>query len=188
MVLDKKRALNSNKLMREEELMRRIGQGDAEAFERLYELYKRPIANLLYRLCFDRALVDDLMQEVFLRVWRGAGSFRGQSRVSTFIFQVAYNVYINESRRRREKLGEDLSRETVRQPADDLIRDELQAKVRQAVQELPEHERAALMLSEYNGLKYQEIAEVLDIPVGTVKSRIFSALQRLRERLRPHVR
>lgn len=174
--------------MGEEDLMRRIGQGDAQAFEQLYELYKKPIANLLYRLCFDRVLVDDLLQEVFVRIWRAAGNFRGQSRVSTFIFRVAYNVYINEARKHKEKVGEELHRETHEQPHDDLVRDELQAKVREALQQLPEHERVVLIMSEYNGLKYQEIAEVLDIPVGTVKSRIFSALNRLRDHLRPHVK
>ena len=172
----------------EEELLRATAGGDQNAFEELYHLYKKPLAKLLYRLSFDRILVDDLMQEVFVRLWRGAGSFRGLSKVSTFVFRIAYNVYINESRKRKEKLSEELHSETTVQPYDQLIREEMQARVRDAIQSLPEHERAALILSEYNDLKYQEIGEVLGIPVGTVKSRIFSAVNRLRERLGPHLR
>ncbi|HLG42061.1 MAG TPA: sigma-70 family RNA polymerase sigma factor [Planctomycetota bacterium] len=169
----------------EEDLVRRIAAGDSEAFEKLYEAYRKPLANYLYRLCFDRALVEDLLQEVFVRIWRAAASFRAESKVSTFIFRIATNVWINESRRLREKPAEAAAdRVQSGEPGEELERREREARVRDALRTLPAGERAVLILAEYNGLPYEEIARVLEVPVGTVKSRMFHALQRLRDRLR----
>jgi len=168
----------------EEDLIRRIAAGDSEAFEKLYEAYRKPLANFLYRLCFDRALVEDLLQEVFVRIWRAAASFRAESKVSTFIFRIATNVWINESRRLREKPSEAAEGLHAGEPPEDLERREREAQVRDALRTLPAGERAVLILAEYNGLPYEEISRILEVPVGTVKSRMFHALQRLRDRLR----
>ncbi len=170
----------------EEELILRIKNGDAHAFEQLYELYKGPIANLLYRLTFDRERVDDLMQEIFFRVWRGAQTFRGASKVSTFVFRVAYNVFLSDNRKKRPKPKE-FEKITDQAPPDALIAEERIQQVQAAIKQLPENDRMILVLSEYNGLSYDEIVEVLGLPLGTVKSRMFYALQHLRERLKGKV-
>ncbi|MBI4566289.1 MAG: sigma-70 family RNA polymerase sigma factor [Planctomycetes bacterium] len=171
---------------RETRLMLAVKEGSAEAFRELYELYRKPLANFLYRLCWDSSLVEDLLQEVFLRVWRARGSYQPQAKVSTYLFRIAANLWINESAKRRERSSELAEGVVGDAVSESLERSEIQKAVRQAIGELPEGERICLILSEYNGLKYAQIAEVLGIPVGTVKSRMYSAIQRLKELLKSH--
>ena len=169
---------------RETNLMLAVKGGSKEAFRELYGLYEKPLANFLYRLCWNRSLVEDLLQEVMLRVWRAAASYEPTAKVSTYLFRIAYNLWVNEAARKRaEALGEaDPARDA--DPSAGMHRRELQAAVRRAIETLPNGEKECLILSEYNGMKYADIAEVLGIPVGTVKSRIFTATQRLREALK----
>jgi RNA polymerase sigma-70 factor, ECF subfamily len=169
---------------RETELMLRAKTGDASAFAELYSLFKKPLANFLYRLCWNRQIVDDLMQEVFLRVWRAAPTYEPTAKVSTYLFRVAHNLWINEGMKRREQAVDAVERAADLDPSEGLQRGEVQAAVQKAIDELPPGERECLVLSEYNGMKYADIADILGIPVGTVKSRIFSAVQRLREKLK----
>src|SRR5262245_28938509 len=171
---------------RETDLMLAIRGGSADAFQELYESYRKPLANFLYRMCWNRALVDDLVQEVFLRVWRSRESYEPTAKVSTYLFRIASNLWINHAEKKRESVLGDADRATDESPADPLERGEVRQAVKRAVEALPEGERLCLVLSEYNGLKYAEISEVLGIPVGTVKSRIFSAVQRLKAALKDH--
>lgn len=171
---------------RETELMLAVRGGSAAAFRDLYESYKKPLANFLYRMCWNRTLVDDLVQEVFLRVWRSRESYEPTAKVSTYLFRIASNLWINQAAKRRESAIGDTDRESGTPPEEPLERSEVQRAVKRAVEALPEGERLCLVLSEYNGLKYAEISEVLGIPVGTVKSRIFSAVQRLKQTLKDH--
>lgn len=169
---------------RETELMLRIKGGDRPAFEELYGLYQKPLVNYLYRLCWNRSLAEDLLQEAFLRLWRAAPNYEPTAKVSTYIFRIAHNLFLNEAARRREKTLEGADEEIRSNPASDLSRREVRTAVKRAIEALPEGERECLLLSEYQGFKYAEIAEVLGIPVGTVKSRMFSAVRRLRESLK----
>jgi RNA polymerase sigma-70 factor (ECF subfamily) len=171
----------------EDELVQRVKNGDRAAFDQLYELYKRPIANLLYRLCFDRELVNDLLQEVFVRFWRGLPGFRGGSKLLTFIYRIAYNVWINEQRHRRERTSPGAEKVAHGDPAEAAFQSERLEAVKEAIKTLPPNERVILVMSEYNDLPYEQISEILGIPVGTVKSRMFYALQHLRERLKGKV-
>jgi RNA polymerase sigma-70 factor, ECF subfamily len=159
-------------------------EGSEDAFRELYTLYARPLANFFHRMAWNRSLVDDLVQEVFLRLWRAAPSYQPTAKPSTYIFRIAHNLWINEATRKRADALEDADRPVERDPSADIERAEVQKAVQRAIEALPEGERECLVLSEYNGLKYAEISEVLGIPVGTVKSRIFSAVQRLREALK----
>jgi RNA polymerase sigma-70 factor (ECF subfamily) len=168
----------------ETELMLAVRGGSAEAFRELYELYQKPLANFLYRMCWNRSLVDDLVQEVFLRVWRAREQYEPTAKVTTYLFRIASNLWINQSAKKRESALGDADRPVGDSPTEPLERSEVQKAVKRAVEALPEGERLCLVLSEYNGLKYAEISEVLGIPVGTVKSRIFSAVQRLRAALK----
>ncbi len=170
---------------REIQLMLRIREGDSRAFEELYRLYNKPLANFFHRLCWNPARVDDLLQEVFLRIWKAAPRYEPTAKFSTWIFRIAHNLWINDSRKRRETSLGNLEREEENPPGRSMERSETRRKVQAALEALPEGERECLVLSHYNGLKYAEIAEVMEIPVGTVKSRIFSAVRRLRETLEP---
>lgn len=169
---------------RETELMLRVKAGDSAAFEDLYRLYQKPLANYLYRLCWNRALAEDLLQEAFLRLWKAAPGYEPTAKVSTYIFRIAHNLFLNEAARRREKALEGADREHQDDPSGDLQRREVQAAVQKAIESLPPGEQEVLVLAEYNGFKYAEISEILGIPVGTVKSRMFSAVQHLKEALK----
>jgi RNA polymerase sigma-70 factor (ECF subfamily) len=171
----------------EQELMRRVAGGDENAFARLYESYRVPVANLLYRLCFDKARVDDLLQEVFLRLWRAAPGFRGDARVSTYLFRIAYNVWMNDQRKKRPVSVPDPEAAGTDDPAAQVARSERLRTVQEALRSLAENDRVILILREYNGLSNEEISEALGIPLGTVKSRLFHALRHLGERLRGKV-
>jgi len=168
----------------ETELMLRIKGGDRAAFEELYALYRKPLANFLYRLCWNRTLSEDLLQEVFLRVWRAAPGYEPASKVTTYLFKIAHNLFLNEAARRREKIVADAEPESRDDPASEYHRREIREAVRKAVEALPEGERECIVLSEFHGFKYAEIAGILGIPEGTVKSRMFSAVQHLREGLK----
>ena len=169
---------------KETELMLRVKAGDRAAFEELFRLYEKPLTNYLFRLCGNRARSEDLLQDAFLRLWKAAPGYEPSAKVSTYIFRIAHNLFLNDAARRREKALESIDAETRSDPASDLNRREVQSAVQKAVEALPDGEREVLLLSEYNGFKYAEISEILGIPVGTVKSRMFSAVQRLKEALK----
>ena len=169
---------------RETELMLRVKVGDQAAFAELYGLYQKPLVNYLFRLCFNRSLSEDLLQETFLRIWKAAATYEPTAKVSTYVFRIAHNLFLNEAAKRREMALEGADNEMRADPASDLGRREIQGAVKKAIEGLPDGEREVLLLSEYNGFKYAEISEILSIPVGTVKSRMFSAMQRLREALK----
>ena len=171
---------------RETALMLAIKRGDAGAFQELFEAYQKPLANFLYRMCWNRTLVDDLVQEVFLRVWRAREQYEPTAKVSTYLFRIASNLWINHAEKKRESALGDADHPGGESPEAPLERTEVQKAVKRAVEALPEGERLCLVLSEYNGLKYAEISEVLGIPVGTVKSRIFNAVQKLKLALKDH--
>jgi RNA polymerase sigma-70 factor (ECF subfamily) len=158
--------------------------GDRAAFEEIFHLYQKPLTNYLYRLSGNRARAEDLLQDAFLRLWKAAPGYEPSAKVSTYVFRIAHNLFLNDAARRREKALESMDAETRSDPSSDLNRREVVSQVQRAVESLPDGEREVLLLSEYNGFKYAEISEILGIPVGTVKSRMFSAVQRLKEALK----
>lgn len=187
--------------------MSRMARGDTQAFETLYGIYVKPVGSFLYRMCYDRALAEDCVQEVFMRLWKSAPRWRGESKVSTFIFQIAKNFGLNA----RDKAARERARfSTVRGDEDDestvgptamgepedeksnpeemLASQELRALVREAVDRLPSDQRLVVLLAQTEGLTYREVAEILGIPLGTVKSRMTVAADVLRRRLERHVR
>lgn len=169
---------------RETELMLKVKAGDRAAFEEIFHLYQKPLGNYLFRLTGNRARTEDLLQDTFLRLWKAAPTYEPSAKVSTYLFRIAHNLFLNDAARRREKALESGDAETRSDPASDLSRREIRSAVQRAVEALPDGEREVLVLSEYNGFKYAEISEILGIPVGTVKSRMFSAVQHLREALK----
>ena len=180
-------------------LMARVNEGDRAAFEELYNLYGGAIARFFYHLTWNRQTVEDGVQEVFLRLWRGARHWRPTGKFSTYLFQIAKNYWINEraklSRRirpvaLRENEGDSgagldgLATDTGGGPEREALRREMAENIRCAVSSLSEKLRLTFILSEYQGLKYAEVAEILGIPLGTVKSRMAAAEKELRRKLK----
>ncbi len=181
----------------DKDLMARLQAGDLEAFNALYARYARPLLNFFFQMCFDRTASEDYLQETFMRVWRARQTYRPIGKVSTWLFQIAKNYWLNE----REKLkrrpfntavgGEDLTSSEVADidrttsPTEALHAKETAETIRKAAGELPEKLRLVFILGRYQGMPYAEIGRVLDIPVGTVKSRMSLAEKTLRAKLGP---
>jgi RNA polymerase sigma-70 factor (ECF subfamily) len=157
----------------ETDLMRRVRAGDRSAFEELFRRFERPLGGFLYRFTGDLGRAEDLVQETFLRVWTAAPNWTPSAKVSTWVFSIAHHLAINLAARKRDFPG----------PAEAVPADPRVDAVRAAVDDLPPGERAVVLLSEFQGFSQAEIADVLGVPVGTVKSRLFNAVRRLRERL-----
>lgn len=173
--------------------------GDKEAFGRLVEAYQDRIYGYLARMLADPEEAEDVAQEVFLRAYRSLGRFRGASSFHTWLYRIASNLAIDVARRRKRQdnttysldapldAGED---EYEREMPDDSRapdqiseQAELQRAVRQAVMELPEKLRDVVVLYELQGESYEDIAAILGVPLGTVKSRLFNARGQLKKRL-----
>jgi RNA polymerase sigma-70 factor (ECF subfamily) len=183
------------------DLMLRAGRGDLEAFEALHRSFSRPILNYFFRLTWDRQLSEDMTQEVFVKLWKAAPRYRPTAKFTTFLFQIAKNHWLNELDRRKRRPGllsleaapegSPSPRENVawigRDPSVCAQDAELGERLREAVAGLSPKLRDVYILAEIRGLKYREIAEELDIPVGTVKSRMFHAERALRALLASHV-
>jgi RNA polymerase sigma-70 factor (ECF subfamily) len=177
------------------ELVRRWHAGDASAFEGLVRRHERRVFGLVYRMLGNRQEAEDVAQEAFLALHRHGHRFRGDARFSTFVYRVAANAALNRrrtlGRRRareealshRQDAGDDLP-STPRDPEDAASGVEIQARVQAALLGLPQDLRMAVVLYDIEGQSYGEIAQVLRIPEGTVKSRIHRARTALRERLK----
>ncbi len=159
--------------------------GDRNAFGELVRHYYPRVINVVYRMCGDAALAEDAAQEAFLRAWLHIASFRPGEPLRNSLYRIAVNAALDVLRRRTEEPAEDemLQRIPEQAPGPEaaLIEKERLALLQQAVKSLPEAARSALVLREYGELSYQEIASVLDIPIGTVMSRLSYARNRLRE-------
>jgi RNA polymerase sigma-70 factor, ECF subfamily len=163
------------------ELLQRIGTGDRDAFDVLYGRFVRPVFAMALRRLGDRGRAEDATQETFAAVWRSAASYKPErGPASPWIYAVARNAIIDRTRARTEPAVEppdEASSESG--PPDAVERSWLAWRVHAALQELPQHERTLLELAYWGGLSQSEIAEFLDIPLGTVKTRTRSALGRL---------
>jgi RNA polymerase sigma-70 factor (ECF subfamily) len=183
-------------------LVERARTGDVRAFEMLVVRYRRRIERLIGRMTRDDALIQDLAQETFLRAWRALPQFRGESAFYTWLYRIAVNTArksLAEARRDPVLTESELTPvgdedETFRpesEPINDdtpeglLATRQIAAAVNAAVDRLSEDLRQAVVLREIEGLSYEEIAEIMNCPVGTVRSRIFRAREAISQRLRP---
>ncbi len=181
----------------DEELMARVAEDDERAFTELVRRYQGRTMNLISRLLNDRECSDDLAQEVFVRVYLHRRNYRRGSKFSTWLFTIAANLSKNEIRRRVRRRNwlsleglQELLRDSTPILADrgearetKLEREQLQEAVGRAIQAVPEKYRVALVLRDIEGLPYEEIAVVLRLPGGTVRSRINRARLMLRRKL-----
>lgn len=170
-------------------LLDATGRGDPDAFESLVKRYQRPLLNFIARYLGDRSAAEDLTQEVFLRIYRAAFRFEAKTKVSTWVFRIAYNLVLTEIGRRSrcQDLRESLSRSGAEGArgilTDPLERLELKEEIMNELGRLPGNQRAALLLRINEDLSYLEIGEVLGIGVQSVESLLFRARKNLRESL-----
>lgn len=166
-------------------LLAAIASGDRRAFEELYHRYYQRLFAFLLRLTRRPAVVEELLQETLLAVWRSAHRFAGRSAPSTWILGIAYHHALKSLHRSSRRVSENDLPWPRHEPAPDLVFDhhERAARIAKALGELNPEQRAVVELTFVHGLSYPEIAEILECPVNTVKTRMFHARRRLRELL-----
>jgi RNA polymerase sigma-70 factor (ECF subfamily) len=164
-------------------------QGDRQAFGELVELHRPGVLNVVYRMCGDSQLAEEAAQEAFIRAWQNIGRYNPRFAFRNWVYRIALNIAIDALRRRTETIA--LEAEPVvadaEGPEASLERKEQVEQVRQAVLGLPPASRTVLILREYEGMTYQEIAEALEIPAGTVMSRLNYARSQVRQVLRRYL-
>jgi RNA polymerase sigma-70 factor (ECF subfamily) len=171
----------------EAELVTRAQNGDRNAFSELVRTHTHGVLNVIYRMCGDMQVAEDAAQETFIQAWLRLSSYRPRTSLRNWLYRIAVNMAIDMLRKEKRILPnavEDLSL-TDSGPGPEALAasSERTEMVQGAVLALPEASRAVLVLREYEGLSYQEIADALDIPVGTVMSRLNYARKLLREKL-----
>lgn len=170
-------------------LIAQAQRGDRWAFGELIRLNREGVINVVYRMCGDASLAEDAAQESFIRAWQRLPNYRPRSPFRNWLYRIATNVALDVLRRERKTVNvDDVALVThASGPEGAVEKKERGEMVRRAVLSLPPASRAVLVLREYEGLAYREIAAALDIPIGTVMSRLNYARTRLREILAPHL-
>ena len=180
------------------QLVKRVQGGDKRAFDLLVIKYQHKILGLVSRYVRDASEVQDVTQEAFIKAYRALPRFRGDSAFYTWIYRIAINTAKNHlmSKSRRPP-GSDVDIEDaeyyesatalkdIETPENQLFGEELKTVVNKAISQLPEDLRTAVTLREFDGLSYEEIADIMDCPVGTVRSRIFRAREAIDKQLQP---
>ncbi|PID50170.1 MAG: RNA polymerase sigma factor RpoE [Proteobacteria bacterium] len=180
------------------ELVQRIQAGDKKSFDVLVLKYQHKVINLIMRYVRDHDTAQDVAQEAFIKAYRGLKNFRGDSAFYTWLYRIAINSAKNYlvSQGRRAPLT-DIDAEEAEQydgesalkeygtPENEMLREEIQRVVTEAIESLPDDLRTAIVLRELEGMSYEEIAETMDCPIGTVRSRIFRAREAIDKVLQP---
>ncbi len=184
-------------------LMLRVKRGDVRAFEALVEKYKQPVMNVVQRMLRDPTEAEDLAQNVFVQVYKSASRYKATAKFSTWLFTIARNLCLNELRRRSRHPAvslEDSQTESEDHPArqyedvktfsptENILQSELEQKVQQALSELPENQRAAIVLCRQDELSYDDISDVLGCSLSATKSLIHRGRETLKEKLKLYLR
>ena len=182
----------------DQDLVLRVQCGDKAAFDVLVIKYQHRIVQLVKRYVKDHSEAQDIAQDTFLKAYRSIASFRGDAAFYTWLYRIAINTakngLISQSRRRchyQVDIQEVEACENIHElqhcetPETQLLNEEILATIKRTIDELPQEMRVAIMLCEFNGLSYEEIAQTMDCPVGTVRSRIFRAREAIDEVLVP---
>lgn len=182
--------------MDEKELIKSLKYGDHDAFKQLFEQYQHYIYNICYRMIGIQEEAEDTTQEVFIKIYHAIGKFRGDAKLSSWIYRIAVNTCLKRERRKklenwipleflfqnREKFHPVVSEET---PHQQIEISETEQIVQQAINQLPARQRTALVLHRYENLSYQEIAQVMEISLSAVESLLHRAKDKLTEKLLP---
>ena len=171
----------------ETEVIRSAQSGDRNAFSELVRIHARGVFNVVYRMCGDALIAEDAAQETFIRAWQNLSSYRPQTPLRNWLYRIAFNAGLDMLRKEKRILPnaiEDLNL-TDGQPSleSQVSQQERTQLVQKAILSLPDASRAVLVLREYEDMSYQEISATLDIPVGTVMSRLNYARKLLKEKL-----
>ena len=181
------------------QLVTRAQQGDKQAFNLLVEKYQRKLSRLLSRFIRDQAEVEDVTQEAFIKAYRALPAFRGDSAFYTWLYRIGINTaknYLMAMGRRAptsteveaedaESFEEGEQLRDINTPESVLLTNEIAETVNSTIEQLPEELRRAIQMRELEGMSYEDIAQAMDCPIGTVRSRIFRAREAIAERLRP---
>ncbi|GAA4405418.1 RNA polymerase sigma factor [Advenella faeciporci] len=181
------------------ELVARVQKGDKRAFDLLVLKYQRKIMRLLSRMLNNQAEVEDIAQETFIKAYRALPQFRGESAFYTWLYRIAINTarnWLSSNQRKmlvsdtfETKEGETFSQSDnlidIDTPESRMVSSEIAQTVNKAIEDLPEDLRTAIVLREMEGLSYEEIAQTMECPIGTVRSRIFRAREAIAARLKP---
>jgi len=165
----------------ENNLLRQVAQGDQEAFQKLYEQTARRIYFYLYRILQDESLAEDVQMEVYTQVWKGAGNFKGRSKATTWMFGIARNLAMNELRKKRHHANIDDYAHLPDQRQPDMEAPDRQRVLKEAMSRLSSKHREVLDFVFYQQMNYQEIADILDVSVNTIKTRVFYAKDAMRK-------
>src|SRR5437773_7661363 len=179
-------------------LMGLVSGGDTSAFEKLIERHQSLVAGTVARMLGSNSEVEDIAQQVFIRVWKSAGRYVARAKFTTWLLKITRNLVFNEMRRAKrhphlpvqiEPGAEEMPLKDEAMPTPDatLLQAELQAEIEKAIVLLPDTQRMALILRRYEELSYEEIADVLDLSVPAVKSLLFRARTELRDRLKDYL-
>jgi len=182
----------------DEDLVLRVQQGDKSAFDLLVIKYQHKIIQLVNRYVKDPSEAQDVAQEAFIKAYRALGNFRGDSAFYTWLYRIAINTAKNYlvSRSRRssdyevdvqdaEAIENAPQLQGMETPERVLLNQEIVDTINTAIEKLPEEMRTAIMMREFDGMSYEEIAEAMDCPVGTVRSRLFRAREAIDNKLNP---
>ncbi len=181
----------------DEALMLQLQTGDLLSFDTLVKRWEKPLLNYCYRMVNDVALAEDLRQEVFLRIYRSTKTYRPTAQFSTWMYRIATNLCLDilAKQRRRKETPIDAYLESESDGFDErlidpsgapdavVLKKEIKDRVRSALARLPENQRVVVTLRHYNDMKFHEIAEILECPISTVKSRMAAGLERLSKML-----
>jgi RNA polymerase sigma-70 factor, ECF subfamily len=177
-------------------LMERLRDDDREAIVELVRRYQNELVGFFYHQCFDQLLAEEMAQDVFVNVYKSRHRYQATAKVRTFLYRIAHNLWIDHLRRQKHhtvSLDADYGGSSLRlvdvldAPSDELhderSENHLRDRIQQAITLLPDGQREVFVLANNQGMKYQDIAQALGIPEGTVKSRMHSAVRHLRDEL-----
>jgi RNA polymerase sigma-70 factor, ECF subfamily len=176
---------------RERELVERCRRGEVGAFDELVDRYKNLVFAMIHRTIPDPSSADDLAQDVFLRIHRGLPYFRGEARLSTWIYRIVVNVCMQDRGRGAPSVSLDDAEARVAAPAsaDRHARDlELRDRLEKAIEQLPPQQRVLIAAHYLRGVQYEELAEAMNLPLGTVKTQLHRAKRQLRMLLETDLR
>ena len=175
----------------ETELVTQAKNGDRNAFSELVRVHAQGVLNVTYRMCGDFQISEDAAQEAFIRAWQSLPAYRPQTPLRNWLYRIAVNAAMDMLRKEKRIMPDDIGDLHLTDgrlgPESLASQNERTALVQSAIRSLPDASRAVLVLREYEGLSYQEISSTLDIPVGTVMSRLNYARKLLKSKLEPQL-
>jgi RNA polymerase sigma-70 factor (ECF subfamily) len=181
--------------LEETEMISRCQRGDQEALKEIFDKYNKKVYRIAYGVVRQREEALDIVQEVFIKLFRSIKNFKGKSHFYTYLYRMVMNTAIDHARKTGKQTISSLDQEGSFQPSDDLekgperilLQKELEERVRLAMDKLPAEQRAALIFRDVEGLSYQEMTEAMGCSIGTVMSRLHYGRKRIQELLKDYV-